>query len=133
VELTIVAPYSVEGTNDYSVEAKIKIDGVGNDRCFFISLRGTVSSNGWNGYKGAVCQNQPRIQVNSDIIATTLFNVGANWHLYRIEVQGSTIRFFIDGGLILLAEDSRLTTGGQVGLKTYGGQIEVDELKILAI
>jgi hypothetical protein len=77
--------------------------------------------------------NYARIQLNSDVIAKTPFDAGSNLHLYRIEVQGSTLRFFIDGGQVLQAKDSQFPTGGQVGLKTWGGQIEVDELKILAL
>lgn len=132
VQPTLVVPYSVSSTNDYAVQAKLRI--VSGD-CVFLQLRGTPSDNGWNGYKGAVCSSDGivRIQRNSDQLRTYSFNDSQNWHIYRVEVRGSSLRLLIDGSEVLSVEDTQFPTGSQVGLKTWNGQVEISSLEIIAL
>jgi len=42
--------------------------------------------------------------------------IGEDWHTYRMEVDGNTLRVFHDGRLALEAVDNRYLTGGKIGL-----------------
>ena len=53
------------------------------------------------------------------------FAPGDEWHTYRLEVEGTEIRVFIDGELVLYAIDSRFAEGGEVGLWSAGAQFAV--------
>lgn len=130
-EPTIVAPYYVTGTADYAVETQIQI--VRGSPCMFISLRASSDTNGWKGYKGGVCDGVARIQMNDTILASTPFDPGNIMHTYRVEVKGTTINFIIDGGLAVTTNDNSVSSGGQVGLKALGVQVDVTEFKVFAL
>lgn len=126
---TIVAPYIVDSTNDYAVESRIRVVR-GNPAFDAGSVRGSASSNGWTGYKIVINNGQAAIASNSDTLTQTPFDPGITPHLYRLEVKGTRLRLYIDGGLSLEANDNRYLTGGQTGLKSFGTQLEVTSFKI---
>jgi hypothetical protein len=55
--------------------------------------------------------------------------------MYRIEANGTSICGHVDGRLIVQVDDTSVLSlsGSQVGIKTYGGQIEVSDFKIMGI
>lgn len=61
------------------------------------------------------------------------FNVGENWHKYRLEAEGNTIRLLIDGGVTLEAADNRYLSGDQVGLWCSNSQINVRSFRVIAL
>lgn len=128
---TIVAPYTMAATPDYAVETRVRANATWP--CFDISLRGTTTPAGWQGYKAAVCDQKIRIQAGNTILATVPFTPGAQWHTYRFAVKGSHLTFSVDGQLLAQTDDTRYRSGGQVGLKSYGTRLEISSLKVLAL
>jgi serine/threonine protein kinase len=132
---TITAPYSVTSTNNYAVEARVQIVG-GSQGCFFLAIRSSFTANGWSGYKTATCTalNNFDIQDSSGkVIAHANFTPGNGYHVYRIEVDGSSIRCYVDGGLIVKTVDASVPSGSQVGIKTHFGQIAVSDFQIIGL
>lgn len=132
---TITAPYSVNSTNNYAIEARVQILGGGRG-CFFLAIRGSSTANGWSGYKTGTCTSLNNFDIQNSsgtVIAHTNFTPGNSYHVYRIEVKGSSIRCYVDGGLIVQTIDTSVLSGNQVGIKTYFGQIAVSYFKIIGI
>jgi hypothetical protein len=55
------------------------------------------------------------------------------WHTYRVEVQGASIRFLIDGSLVLTAQDTRWKDGGITGFYAERGRIAVRSFTVTAL
>lgn len=130
---TIVVPYTVQRAS-YAVEMRARANAT--YPCFDAGiLRGFSDASGWHGYKAAVCDQKIRLQAgnNNDTLITVPFSPGTGWHLYRFEAQGSHLRFFVDGTLLIQIDDTRYPSGGQVGLKSYGTYLEISDLKITAL
>ncbi len=128
---TILAPYTMTATSNYAVETKVHV--LAGWPCFDVALRGVSTPNGWHGYKAAVCDQKIRLQAENDILATVPFNPGTVWHTYRFEVKDSHLTFFVDGQPLVETHDTRYPTGGQVGLKSYGTQLEIGSFQIIAL
>ncbi len=136
---TIVPPCSLEGTNNYAVETNIQVMSITGQACFGITVRGSTS-NGWQGYNAVLgtCYSGfgldeislygPGTNVN-----TAAFSAGTKSHTYRVEANGNTIKFFIDGSLWVTLPDNRYLTGSQVGLWCAGVQLEVFSFQVVAL
>ena len=61
------------------------------------------------------------------------FAPGTTWHTYRVEVKANTIRFLVDGRLLLELRDDTYLTGGQVGLFCYSVQLSVSDFKVIGL
>lgn len=142
---TIVAPYQ-SPVSDYAVEANIQV--VHWNTCciaqFAIVVRASSNNNGWQGYSvgddiASFAGPQYVAQVSSSTgdygssLGSDPFDPGSASHLYRIEVKGNNIKFFIDGGLKLSVNDNTYLTGGQVGLWSFGVQLNITSFKIIAL
>ena len=64
-------------------------------------------------------------------LASTDYQFDHAWHTYRLEVQGTTIRLFLDGAQRAEATDNRYRDPGQVGVYTYDMQISLRSFKVL--
>ncbi len=127
---TILAPYTMVTTSNYAVETKIHV--IAGWPCFDVALRGTSTPDGWHGYKAAVCDQKIRLQADNALLATVPFHPGPIWHTYRFEVKGSHLTFFVDGHPLAETDDTRYPTGGRVGLKSYGTQLEIRSFQAIA-
>jgi hypothetical protein len=143
----IPAPYQVQGTNDYTVEVKLQVvksrpcDG---GACYGFGIGVRNSSKG--GYSSAVfsgccgcCPTNAQILAftqssgSTDSLVQQAFDPGTDWHTYRVEVQGNTIRFLVDGRPLLTTQDNRFLTGSTVGLSSIGWQLTVSSFKVIAL
>ena len=61
------------------------------------------------------------------------FALGTTLHTYRVEVKTNTIRFLVDGGLILELQDSTFLAGSQVGLFCYSVQLSVSDFMVIGL
>lgn len=144
---TIVAPTQLS-TADYAVDLQMQVVSAFRTGtiypCFYVAIRGTSSSNGWQGYAAVVCANLghgPAVQIVAvdstnnvfDVLTTTPFDPQSAWHDYRVEAKGTSIKFFVDGGLLLSADDSRYLNAGQVGLWSEYMQVKLSSFKITAL
>jgi hypothetical protein len=68
-----------------------------------------------------------------DVLSTAPFDPQNAWHSYRVEAKGTTIKFFVDGGLLLSADDSRFLNAGQIGLWSEYMQVKLSSFKITAL
>lgn len=138
---TITAPFQIEGTADYAIEARIQVisyRNAGIAACFGLTVRGTPAASGWQGYQGidgciSPCCGHDLNVVSIDEQVQAPFDPGNDWHVYRMEVQGDVIRFFIDGGLKLTLTDNKYLTGGQVGLFDAEVQLNVSSFVIISL
>lgn len=142
--VTIVAPYQSQ-TADYAVDMQMQVVSAFTTGtiypCFYITIRGKALSNGWQGYTADVCANLghgPAVQIMaidstnniSDILSTTPLDPQHTWHHYRVEAKGTTIKFFMDDGLLLSADDSRYLDPGQIGLLSEYMQVKLSSFKV---
>ncbi len=142
---TIVPPYQVSNTADYAIEANIQLISYGyvgeGSSSFGISLRGTSTTNGWQGYTGGLLafnQYQRYMQITGPDIFDALkrgdFDPGSTSpHTYRVEVKGNDIKLLIDGSIRLEVTDNRYLSGAQVGLWCFGPQINVSSFEVFAL
>ena len=128
---TILAPYTMTTTSNYAVETTVHV--IAGWPCFDVALRGASTPDGWHGYKAAVCDQKIRLQADNALLATVPFNPGTIWHTYRFEVKDSHLTFFVDGHPLAETQDTRYHTGGQVGLKSYGTQLEIRSFQVIAL
>ena len=144
---TIIAPLQ-SPTSDYSVDLQMQVVSAFTTGtiypCFYITFRGTALTNGWQGYAAVVCANLghgPAIQIVAidssnnvfDVLSTTPFDPQNAWHNYRVEAKGTSIKFFVDGGQLLSADDSRYLGAGQIGFLSEYMQVKISSYIITAI
>jgi serine/threonine protein kinase len=140
---SIPAPYLVQGSNDYAVEARIQVTGT--NALFFhpwfgITVRGKPVGASWQGYYvGVGCNSYLTSVFITDVntidsyLKEAQFAPGTSWHTYRVEVKANTIWFLVDGGLLLELQDNTYLTGGQVGLFCYSVQLSVSDFKVIGL
>jgi hypothetical protein len=66
-------------------------------------------------------------------LATREYTDDGDWHVYRLEVDGTAIRLLIDGSLVLKTSDQRFLAPGLVGLWANGAQIEVRRFVVVGL
>lgn len=126
------------GIADYAVEAEIQVQkGLGGDNYFGFRVR-RDSNEGWyacyvaEGW-GAYCYAVDRRRGDKEVLRSERFTPGEEWHTYRVEVQGNSIKFFIDGRQWLATTDNRFLFGGEVSLRCGGVQLAVRSFRIIAL
>lgn len=136
----IIAPYQVEGTADYAVEARFQVISYEHRvsyPCFGIAVRGMSTAAPTRGYHGVIgCFSDLtdiELQDDEKTLATAPFDPGNSWHTYRIEVKGNNIKFFVDGGLKIVLTDNKFLDGGEVGLFDTQVQLNISNFKIITL
>ncbi|MCA1666890.1 MAG: DUF1080 domain-containing protein [Thermomicrobia bacterium] len=126
---SLPAPYQTSRT-DYAIEADIEIVRIPNSLCadFGLYARGSY----WAGF---YAYNECRAFINAgnDAIAVKGFKPKAERQTYRLEVQGNTIRFLINGGLVLETNDNRYLSAGELGMSCDQTQIIVHSFRVIAL
>jgi hypothetical protein len=145
---TITAPYQPGGIADYAVVIKMQVVNAMTTGtiypCLYITARGTSVSDGWHGYADAICANSANgqaAQINAidttnnmyDRLNSTPFDPQNAWHTYRLEVKGTAIRFLVDGGALLTADDSKFLGAGQIGLRSDYMEVKISSFNIIAL
>lgn len=138
---TIVAPCQLGNIANYAVETQIQVVSHGYNACFGIDVRGTTTSNGWQGYTGGMyfaCGAPSSMltlatEQSPPWLTDISYDPGTSVHTYRIEVNNNTIKFLIDGQQLLTVTDNQYLSGGQVGLWSYECQLSVSSFKIVAL
>jgi hypothetical protein len=133
------APFDLGQTNDYAIEAEIQF--VNGQGIYGVVARATGDEGYRVGVNWSNCLGGPNAGVaesGNDINYCRFLNASrweadTEWHTYRAEVQGNTVKFLMDG--ILLAEtiDNQFLAGGQVGLFSSGCQISVRSFRVIAL
>ena len=124
------APFSVDATGDYAVEATILY----KDGCFGFSMRGQDQS---QGYALDFCNdsNQLRIRVGGGITVWKYWSPpdSTRFHVYRLQAVGPHIKILVDGAVVLSEDDYQYASGPTVAFQTYGGKIVISDAKIIGL
>lgn len=135
---TIEPPYQVNETPDYAVEVRIQ-QQLGGPGCFdAVNIRGSAASDGIQGYRLAIgCYGGATIYAAHGSSLTQIahedFDPGNTWHIYRLEAKGTTISAFIDGIQVFGVSDATYLSGGIIGIKSQGTQINVSSFKVIVV
>ena len=76
---------------------------------------------------------EPGISDADGWLTDTSFSPGEGLLTYRLEAAGTTVRFLIDGQLVLETTDPRISTGGGVELFNYGAEATVRAIRVVAL
>jgi hypothetical protein len=149
--ISLSAPYEPPVSN-YAVEARIQIVRVLHKTGGFFSLfAGQVP--GKDGYQAGVSGlmgpgprpngSNPQLQIYIDPIgdmdpgsfAPNDYDPKTQWHLYRVEVQGNTATFVVDGVSThtVTSEQTQVLSNGPLGLKCGLAVVRVSDFRILAL
>lgn len=140
---TVEPPYQVTETSNYAVEARVQqikvTQTLGGLGCFdAVVIRGSIVSDGVKGYRLAIgCFGGATIYAAHGGSLTSIAHINFDpsnlWHIYRIEAKGATISTFIDGVQVLQVNDNTYLSGGIVGIKSQGTQIDVSNFKVIKL
>jgi hypothetical protein len=59
--------------------------------------------------------------------------IDADWHTYRILVQGNVIRVLLDGTLVIETTNNRYLSPGQVGVWSHGAEVNIRRVSVIAL
>ncbi len=62
-----------------------------------------------------------------------VFDPGEDWHTYRLELKGNTLKLLVDGSVLVQGTDNRFLSAGRVGLWSQGYQLQVRSFKVIAL
>ena len=126
-----VAPVDLTGYQDYAVECEVQIIDPTDETTLLLMARMINGTGYYGGFDGL----QSRMVVGYD--ATELAGVGFflddEWHTYRLEVRGNTIRLFLGQAEVARAMDNHELEPGTVGIYCGSGQINVRSFKVTAL
>lgn len=135
----VLSPYQLQTGGGYAIEAQIQW------LSFTHSILGDFgvvveSDSGGNGYtcgidlaEGAIIAKMESGTINyNSYLKTQQYGLDNGYHLYRVEIKNDTISFFIDGQLIVQAQDNTYTSGS-VGLRAYDSEINVRSFQVLKL
>jgi hypothetical protein len=147
-----VAPYQPGALSNYAIEASIRIIGCptgvpASFPCGGFGVLGRFDTNQDKGYIGGVGEltsGTPYSGVANinygdpspgsyDELARTTYTPGSDTHTYRVEVQDTHLRLFIDGSLVLQTEDTRYLSAGRVGVVAFGPAVAVTSFMVIAL
>jgi hypothetical protein len=148
----IFAPLSLDATtNNYAVEAQIKVDKGDDGGSFGIVVRGITNNtdNGGDatlgGYAAGVGGGDGNSGINdlagswgayySDMRLATgkVYDPGTNWHTYRVEAKGNLITVLVDGAVLATVTDNKYLAGGQVGLWSNQYQLDIRSFTVATL
>lgn len=134
----IGAPFQ-PSTPDYAVE--VELQWARGGKAFGVVARGGDGAGYWAGF--APRCNERHIFLwaapldeycwEPEVIGLTEMELDSEWHTYRVEVQGNTIRVLLDGTVVIETSDNRYLSPGQVGLWSDGAQVSVRSFSVIAL
>ena len=150
----LLAPYNAGSLSDYAIEAQIRIDrvncctgGVGivaridtgdtgssSPSGYFVGGADLSSQSPYDGEAAIATGSGNLCTYCQGMLKYVPFSPGSDWHDYRVEVQGDTIRLFIDGGEVLETMDNAFLSGGRFGLYAENGfEVSVRSFVVTAL
>jgi hypothetical protein len=126
-----VAPVDLTGHPDYVVECEVQIldPSVGTD--VLLMARMINGTGYWGGFAGP--ETQMVVGYGRGNLGYTSFVLDTNWHKYRLEVRGNTVKLFLEQAEVARAVDNRALEPGTVGIYCAGGQINVRSFRVIAL
>jgi hypothetical protein len=126
-----VAPVDLTGHPDYAVECEVQIldPSAGTD---VVLMARMINGTGyWGGFAGS--EAQMVVGYGQGDLGASSFVLDSNWHKYRLEVRGNTVKLFLEQAEVARAVDNRALEPGTVGIYCAGGQICVRSFRVVAL
>jgi len=131
----IRAPYQPSDGANYAVEAEIQV--VRNCHTFGIIARakgqGNYAAGAWCENGSAQIWAWSNDATNYNTLVKQTYSTDSDWHTYRFEVRGNSLRLLIDSNLVAETMDNQYLLAGQVGLWSDSTQISVRSFKVIAL
>ncbi|WP_197479927.1 heparin lyase I family protein [Paenibacillus swuensis] len=123
--------------SNYSVESKVRVNYWGDPTTQSVGLMGryTDADNYYMFTYEAPGELRIKKKNNSNltILQSKAFTFNTNkWYTFRAEMNGSTIRFYVDGKLELEVQDTAFTSGKAGLLSVYGSSC-FDDVRIIGM
>jgi hypothetical protein len=116
---------------DQAIEAEIVLgDSAPCPGNFGLAVRGTQDGFVAGGLEWACDETAKLWAGQSVLIQGKAPGLSAGAHLFRVEARGATVRFLIDGAVVLEATTSQVA-GGQLGLWSSGAPLTVKSLRVV--
>lgn len=131
-----ISPYRPR-MRDYAVEAEFQHINAGCTSGYGFVLRQPETKKGiWVGFY-VECDGAAWVTLDGIPYTTGATHVKSagmkldnRWHTFRAVVQSNTIRFYVDGNLVVEATDNRYLTPGSVGIWVWQTQVSVRNFRI---
>ncbi len=138
INSSIWAPYQPEGVADYAVETEVQLvrDECGTTARVGVITRGDREGGYVAGFTGPCYHGTIDATIMDRAqgqIAAKSFTYNTEWHTYRVEVKGNTIRFLVDGARVLDATDNRYLNAGEVGLWVSDMVLNIRSFKVIML
>ena len=131
------APFQIP-VPDYAVEVEMQYVRGGNS--FGIVARGGDSAGYWAGFGDCyddairIWSGPPPHSYYCDrAFAKTRMELDSEWHTYRLEVQGNSIRVLLDDTPVIETTDNLYLSAGQVGVWSDGAQVTIRRFSVIAL
>jgi hypothetical protein len=111
--MSIAAPFHPV-TNNYAIEAEIRVLGVKGCSSFGFVGRAVAGFGEQMGIN--FCECHCAGLWDRDDVPKYYFDPGWSWHTYRLELNGTLIKFSIDNKEVITAADDRFISPGSIGL-----------------
>lgn len=153
----VIPPFHPGSIQNYAIEAKMQIVrctplqycGFGVVARYDSKAANTNVYHGGNGYLGGVDHissykndsfaGQANIHTDQQPICdecslqTLDYTPSTEWHVYRLEVKGNTLKLLIDGQTRIETNDNRFLSGATAALYDYSAQINISSVKIISL
>ncbi len=128
-----VAPVTLGTLTDYAVEAEMQVIDPSKGS-FYLEARLINGEGYWGGYKGGYYKSDCSVRAGfaSEMLSSAKYVDDGNWHTYRLEVYGNSIRLLFDGAEVVRATDNRQLEAGTVGIYA-SGQMNVRAFRVVAL
>jgi hypothetical protein len=131
-------------TGDYFVTAKMRVVQIGGFTSGFgLEARINTLQDGLYSYSGSLANWSDPASASILLrdgnslpvgLISADFAIGTAIHTYKLQVQGNTVSFFIDGVPLLTIQDNNDLMAGQVGMwDGSGNQIEVSSFSVTTL
>jgi len=126
-----VAPVDLTGYPDYAVECEVQIIDPEDETVVALLARMINGVAYYGGFDGA--QSRMVVGYEASQLGSAPFVLDSQWHTYRLEVRGNTIKLFLERAEVARAMDNRALEPGTVGIYCGSGQINVRSFRVLAL
>lgn len=129
-----LAPVDLTDYPDYAVECEIQLLNPRADTDVFLIARMINGCGYWAGFDS----NNTRMIIGygsygKRSLTRVDFVLDGNWHKYRLEVRGNTLKLFFEEAEVARAMDNRALDPGTVGIYCGNGQINVRAFRVIAL
>ncbi|WP_448627602.1 hypothetical protein [Geodermatophilus sp. URMC 64] len=138
----ILAPYR-PAARDYAVEAEIRVTSATQASSFGLVVRAGADGTGYAAGVGAGWDQTTGISdltgwwgsadLSGRLVDGAVFDPGADWHTYRVEVRANVVRLLVDGTEFAAVTDNKYLEAGRVGLWCNRYQVEVRRFAVLPV